>query len=110
MGNSGFRLPTPKNHVVRAPRQASTCPWVDALFRSAARYGGKNCIGVIMTGMGDDGVRGMKEMKDAGAVNIAQDETTCVVYGMPKEAVKAGGVDYSLPLGNIAPKVLQLSR
>jgi two-component system chemotaxis response regulator CheB len=52
----------------------------------------------------------MKEMKDAGAVNIAQDETTCVVYGMPKEAVKAGGVDYSLPLGNIAPKVLQLSR
>jgi two-component system chemotaxis response regulator CheB len=83
---------------------------VDALFRSAARYGGKNCIGVIMTGMGDDGARGMKEMKDAGAVNIAQDETTCVVYGMPKEAVKAGGVDYSLPLGNIASKVLQLSR
>jgi two-component system chemotaxis response regulator CheB len=85
-------------------------PSVDVLFRSAARYAGKNCIGVIMTGMGDDGARGMKEMKDAGAVNIAQDETTCVVYGMPKEAVKAGGVDYSLPLGNIASKVLQLSR
>jgi len=85
-------------------------PSVDVLFRSAARYAGRNCIGVIMTGMGDDGARGMKEMKDAGAVNIAQDETTCVVYGMPKEAVKAGGVDYSLPLGNIAPRVLQLSR
>jgi two-component system chemotaxis response regulator CheB len=85
-------------------------PSVDVLFRSAARYAGRNCIGVIMTGMGDDGARGMKEMKDAGAVNIAQDETTCVVYGMPKEALKAGGVDYSLPLGHIAAKVLSLAR
>jgi two-component system chemotaxis response regulator CheB len=85
-------------------------PSVDVLFRSAARYAGRNCIGVIMTGMGDDGARGMKEMKDAGALNIAQDEATCVVYGMPKEAVKAGGTDYSLPLGNIAAKVLQLAR
>ncbi|MFO7832401.1 MAG: chemotaxis response regulator protein-glutamate methylesterase [Desulfuromonadaceae bacterium] len=85
-------------------------PSVDVLFRSAARYAGRNCIGVIMTGMGDDGARGMKEMKDAGAMNLAQDEATCVVYGMPKEAVKAGGVDYSLPLSNIAAKVISLSR
>jgi two-component system chemotaxis response regulator CheB len=85
-------------------------PSVDVLFRSASRYAGKNCVGVIMTGMGDDGARGMKEMKEAGAVNIAQDEASCVVYGMPKEAVKAGGVDFSLPLIQIAPKVLQLTR
>lgn len=85
-------------------------PSVDVLFRSAARYAGKNCIGVIMTGMGDDGAKGMKEMKDAGAVNIAQDEESCVVYGMPKEAVKAGGVDVILPLSRIASKVMQLER
>ncbi len=83
-------------------------PSVDVLFRSAARYAGKNVVGVIMTGMGDDGARGMKEMFDAGAVNIAQDEATCVVYGMPNEAVKMGGVHKSLPLQNIAAEVLRL--
>ncbi len=77
------------------------------LFRSAARYGGPNIVGVIMTGMGDDGAVGMKEMKDAGAWNIAQDEATCVVYGMPGEAVKAGGVDKILPLERIAPEVVR---
>jgi two-component system chemotaxis response regulator CheB len=81
-------------------------PSVDVLFRSAASYAGKNAVGVIMTGMGDDGAQGMKEMKDAGSFNIAQDEHSCVVYGMPKEAVKAGGVDVSLPLRSIAGKVL----
>lgn len=81
-------------------------PSVDVLFRSAASYAGKNAVGVIMTGMGDDGAQGMKEMKDAGAFNIAQDEHSCVVYGMPKEALKAGGVDVSLPLKAIASKVL----
>ncbi|MBU1001515.1 MAG: chemotaxis response regulator protein-glutamate methylesterase [Proteobacteria bacterium] len=83
-------------------------PSVDVLFRSAARYGGGNVIGVIMTGMGDDGAVGMKEMKDAGAYTIAQDEATCVVYGMPGEAVKAGGVDRILPLERIAPEVVRL--
>ena len=83
-------------------------PSVDVLFRSAARYAGKNVIGVIMTGMGDDGARGMKEMKDNGAYTIAQDEKTCIVYGMPKEAVKRGGVDSVLPLSAIASKVLDL--
>ena len=81
-------------------------PSVDVLFRSAARYAGKNAIGVIMTGMGDDGAKGMKEMHDAGAYNIAQDEATCIVYGMPCEAVKAGAVDKIVPLQNIAGEML----
>ena len=68
-------------------------PSVDVLFRSAARYAGQNAVGVILTGMGDDGARGMLEMKQAGATTIAQDEATCVVFGMPKEAIKQGGVD-----------------
>jgi len=83
-------------------------PSVDVLFRSAARYAGKNAVGVIMTGMGDDGAHGMKEMFDAGAVTIAQDEATCVVYGMPLEAVKKGGVNKVMPLPNIAAEVLRL--
>ena len=83
-------------------------PSVDVLFRSAARYAGKNAVGVIMTGMGDDGAHGMKEMFDAGAVTIAQDEATCVVYGMPHEAVKLGGVNKVMPLQNIAHEVLRL--
>lgn len=84
-------------------------PSVDVLFRSAARYAGKNCVGVIMTGMGDDGARGMREMKDAGAYNIAQDEATSVVYGMPKEAVAHGGVDKIVPLERICIEVLRVS-
>jgi len=83
-------------------------PSVDVLFRSAARYAGKNAVGVILTGMGDDGAHGMKEMHDAGAVTIAQDEATCVVYGMPHEAVKLGGVNKIMPLPNIAGEVLRL--
>ncbi len=83
-------------------------PSVDVLFRSAARYAGKNAVGVIMTGMGDDGAHGMKEMFDAGAITIAQDEASCVVYGMPHEAVKRGGVNKIMPLQNIAFEVLRL--
>ncbi len=85
-------------------------PSVDVLFRSAARYGGKNVIGVILTGMGDDGAKGMLEMKDAGSVNIAQNEETCVVFGMPNEAIKTGGVDHVLPLDKITVKVCALCR
>ena len=81
-------------------------PSVDVLFRSAARYAGKNAIGIIMTGMGDDGAKGMKEMHDAGSFNIAQDEATCIVYGMPGEAVKAGAVDKIVPLPEIASTML----
>jgi two-component system chemotaxis response regulator CheB len=84
-------------------------PSVDVLFRSAARYG-RNVVGVIMTGMGDDGARGMLEMKQAGAVNLAQDEESCVVFGMPSEAIKLGGADHIVPLNRMAAEVLRLSR
>jgi len=83
-------------------------PSVDVLFRSTARYAGKNAVGIIMTGMGDDGAKGMQEMKEAGAFNIAQDEASCVVFGMPKEAIKLGGVDRVLPLGMIAKEIVNL--
>ncbi len=77
-------------------------PAVDILFRSVAMQAGKNAVGVILTGMGEDGARGLKEMKDAGALTIAQDEGTCVVFGMPKKAIEMGGVDKVLPLQEIA--------
>ena len=83
-------------------------PSVDVLFRSAARYAGKNAVGVIMTGMGDDGAKGMLEMKEAGAFTIAQDEATSVVFGMPNEAIKLGGVNLIKPLGSIPAEVLRL--
>ena len=76
-------------------------PSVDVLFRSVAKFAGANALGIIMTGMGDDGARGLKEMHDAGAKTIAQDEASCVVFGMPKEAIKLGGVDFTLPLDQI---------
>lgn len=83
-------------------------PSVDVLFRSAANLAGPNAIGVILTGMGKDGAAGMREMKEAGAYNLAQDESTCVVFGMPKEAIALGGVDEVLPLKSIAPRILQV--
>jgi two-component system, chemotaxis family, protein-glutamate methylesterase/glutaminase len=83
-------------------------PSVDVLFRSVARYAGSNAVGVIMTGMGDDGAVGMAEMKEAGATTLAQDEASCVVFGMPAEAIKRGGVDKVLPLRSLAGEVLRL--
>lgn len=85
-------------------------PSVDVLFRSTARYAGQNAVGVIMTGMGDDGAKGLLEMKEAGARTIAQDEASCVVFGMPQEAIKLGGVDKILPLGAIAPEIVRTCR
>jgi two-component system, chemotaxis family, protein-glutamate methylesterase/glutaminase len=85
-------------------------PSVDVLFRSAARYAGRNVVGVILAGMGDDGARGMLEMKQAGAVTIAQDEATRVVFGMPKEAIKLNGMDKVLPLQPIAGAILASAR
>jgi len=82
-------------------------PSVDVLFRSAAAHAGKNAVGVILTGMGKDGALGMLEMKHAGAYNFSQDEASCVVFGMPKEAIAAGGVDEVLPLRDIAPAVMR---
>jgi two-component system, chemotaxis family, protein-glutamate methylesterase/glutaminase len=85
-------------------------PSVDVLFRSAARYAGQNAVGVIMTGMGDDGANGMLEMKQAGAITIAQDEQTCVVFGMPNEAIKRNAVDRILPLPLIAGAILTAAK
>ena len=80
-------------------------PSVDALFHSVAKYAGKNALGVIMTGMGDDGARGLHAMHEAGARTLAQDEASCVVFGMPKEAIKLGGVDKVTPLQAIAREI-----
>jgi len=82
-------------------------PSVDVLFRSVAKYAGSNALGIIMTGMGDDGARGIKEMKDAGAKTIAQNEATCVVYGMPAEAVKLGAIDNIIALNEIPRMMVQ---
>jgi len=76
-------------------------PSVDVLFRSVAKFAGRNAMGVILTGMGDDGARGLREMLDAGANTIAQDEASCVVFGMPKEAIRLGAARQVLSLGSI---------
>jgi two-component system chemotaxis response regulator CheB len=81
-------------------------PSVDVLFKSAAKNAGKNAIGIILTGMGKDGAIGMKEMHDAGAYTFAQDEKSCVVFGMPKEAISQGGVDEIVSLKEIATRVM----
>lgn len=82
-------------------------PSVDVLFRSAARYAGNNALGIILTGMGNDGAKGMQELHDTGAHTIAQDETSCIVFGMPKEAIKAGGIDDILPLNTITQSLVK---
>jgi two-component system chemotaxis response regulator CheB len=83
-------------------------PSVDVMFRSVAQNVGPNAVGVILTGMGDDGAHGLREMKEAGAATVAQDEKTSVVWGMPGEAVKLGGVDEVLPLQEVAERVLDM--
>jgi len=85
-------------------------PSVDVLFRSAARYAGPNAVGIILTGMGDDGARGMLELKQAGARTFAQDEATSIVFGMPKEAIKRNAVDKVLPLQSVAAAIVACSR
>lgn len=82
-------------------------PSVDVLFRSAAECAGADVLGIILTGMGDDGARGMKLLHDGGGRTIAQDEASCVVFGMPREAIKLGGVDAVLPLDAMAEAILQ---
>ncbi|MDE4175660.1 chemotaxis response regulator protein-glutamate methylesterase [Phaeobacter sp. PT47_59] len=84
-------------------------PSVDVMFRSVAQYAGKNAVGVIMTGMGDDGAKGLLEMREAGARTLGQSEESCVVYGMPKEAMKAGGVEEEVHLDRIAAAIRRLS-
>ncbi|MDD5284378.1 MAG: chemotaxis response regulator protein-glutamate methylesterase [Desulfuromonadaceae bacterium] len=92
--------------IADAPPVSRHRPSVDVLFRSAANSAGKNCIGVILTGMGDDGANGMLEMKQAGAHTIAQDEASCVVFGMPKEAIARGGVDEISSLSDIPRRIV----
>lgn len=97
--------------VVDGPPVSRHRPSVDVLFRSVARAAGSNALGIIMTGMGDDGAAGLLEMHQAGARTVAQDEDSCVVYGMPKEAVRRGAVDKSVPLHAIDREILaQLAR
>lgn len=85
-------------------------PSVDVLFRSAARAAGRNAMGVIMTGMGDDGARGLLEMKDAGAVTVAQDEASSIVFGMPKEAIARGAAQKTMSLDHIAREIMAVDR
>jgi two-component system chemotaxis response regulator CheB len=92
--------------IVDGPPVSRHRPSVDVLFRSVAKCAGKNALGIIMTGMGDDGARGLKEMHDMGARTVGQDEDSCVVYGMPKEAAKLGAVNRELPLAKIAYEIV----
>ncbi len=93
--------------IREGPPVSRHCPSVDVLFRSAARSAGPNAVGMIMTGMGDDGARGLKEMRAAGARTIAQDEASCVVFGMPKEAIRMEAVETILPLERFPEAILQ---
>jgi two-component system chemotaxis response regulator CheB len=85
-------------------------PSVDVLFRSAAQNAGANALGIIMTGMGDDGAHGLLEMRQAGASTVAQDEATSVVFGMPKEAIAIGATDRVLPLERLAGEIVRAGR
>ncbi|MEO1773319.1 MAG: chemotaxis response regulator protein-glutamate methylesterase [Pseudomonadota bacterium] len=117
---AGHVLIAPGNRHMRLTRSGATYtvtiddgplvsrhrPSVDVLFHSIASAAGRNAVGVIMTGMGADGAEGLKAMRDAGAMTFGQDEASCVVYGMPKEAVRVGAVVEQLPLAGLAPAVL----
>ncbi len=105
LGRSGANYTT---ELDDGPAVNRHCPSVDVLFHSAARNAGPNALGVILTGMGKDGAVGMLAMRQAGAHNVAQDEASCVVFGMPREAIAHGGVDDVLPLPQIASHVLHL--
>ncbi|OGV83447.1 MAG: chemotaxis response regulator protein-glutamate methylesterase [Lentisphaerae bacterium RIFOXYB12_FULL_65_16] len=95
--------------VKQGPLVSRHRPSVDVLFQSVASFAGKNAVGVIMTGMGADGAAGMKMMRDQGAANIAQDEATSVVFGMPKEAIAMGGAQHVAPLHGIPAKIMELA-
>jgi two-component system chemotaxis response regulator CheB len=93
--------------VREGPAVNRHCPSVDVLFRSVAKAAGRNAVGIIMTGMGDDGARGLKEMRNVGAGTIAQDEESCVVFGMPKEAIRMEAVDRVLSLEDLPRAIMQ---
>ena len=94
--------------IKSGPRVHYQRPSVDVLFQSVAKSAGRNAVGVMLTGMGADGAKGMLAMKESGACTLAQDEATCVVYGMPKEAVKLGAVDEIVPLPRIPQAIISL--
>jgi two-component system, chemotaxis family, protein-glutamate methylesterase/glutaminase len=93
--------------IKNGPRVHYQRPSVDVLFQSVAACAGKNALGVILTGMGMDGAKGLLEMKEKGAATIAQDEASCVVFGMPKEAIKIGAADHVVPLANISRSIIK---
>src|SRR5271166_3794888 len=93
-------------NIKDGPRIHHQRPAVDVLFNSVAQYAGTNAIGVLLTGMGADGAKGLLQMKEAGARTIAQDEQSCVVFGMPKEAIKLGAADKVVPLELIAREII----
>jgi two-component system chemotaxis response regulator CheB len=97
-------------NVIDGPPVNRHRPSVDVLFRSVANCAGPAATGIIMTGMGDDGARGMKEMEEAGAYTVAQDEKTCVVFGMPKVAIELGGIKEVLPLDRIHEAIIGSNR
>jgi len=94
--------------IAEGPKVHHQKPSVEILFQSVARYAGANAVGVILTGMGADGALGLREMHNCGARTIAQDEASCVVFGMPKEAIAAGGVDHIVPLSEVARTMIRL--
>jgi two-component system chemotaxis response regulator CheB len=98
------------NYLVRikgGPRVHYQRPSVDVLFQSVAQHAGSNAVGVILTGMGADGAKGLRSMQHSGAHTIAQDETTCVVFGMPKEAIKLGAANEVVPLSLVTRSVVK---
>jgi two-component system chemotaxis response regulator CheB len=92
--------------IKTGPRVHYQRPSVDVLFQSVAKNAGRNAVGVLLTGMGADGAKGLLSMRENGANTIAQDEKSCVVFGMPKEAIKLGAVDEVVPLSNISRSII----
>ncbi len=113
-GGLHLRVERAGAHVVARVRDGEPVnrhkPSVEVLFSSAARVVGANALGIMLTGMGADGAKAMREMRDAGAYNLAQDEASCVVFGMPREAIAAGAAHEVLPLAQIAPRLLERLR
>ena len=97
-------------NVKEGPRVCRQIPSVDVLFNSVAKYAGANAIGVILTGMGDDGAKGLLNMLNNGAHTIAQDESSCIVFGMPKEAIKIGAAEKIVPLSEVARTLIMLTQ
>jgi two-component system chemotaxis response regulator CheB len=93
--------------LVDGPLVSRHRPSVDVLFRSVANAAGAAAVGVILTGMGDDGVQGLREMHDAGAYTVAQDEASCVVFGMPRQAISRGAVDRVVALDELAALLVE---